>query len=39
MTAEAKEVLEGVFERHFGDWESPPEQEVPRGASFGGHRP
>ena len=25
----SQEVLDGVFERHFGDWESPPQQEVP----------
>jgi molybdate transport repressor ModE-like protein len=29
MAAEADEALKGVFERHFGDWESPPEQVVP----------
>jgi hypothetical protein len=29
LAAEAGDVLLGVFERHFGDWESPPEQDVP----------
>lgn len=29
VAAEAEEVLQEVFDRHFGDWESPPEQSVP----------
>ena len=29
LAAEVADVLLKVFERHFGDWESPPEQDVP----------
>ena len=29
LAAEADVVLKQVFERHFGDWESPPERELP----------
>jgi molybdate transport system regulatory protein len=29
VTAEAGEALEVVFQHHFGDWTSPPDQELP----------